>query len=947
MVLQHSPCLLTDAPLSADDLRSADKARLQPLIDTLCELLAPSLRPGNSNLEYKAPPAAAPRIGLFGGLGQGKSTVVAEVLRELASRRSGWQRWRDALLGSRVALFDTSHYRATDLEWRFFDALLASRIRRNLWPAAGAAMLVVAVFSVNWLVNKDWTWAGLIAQHWQLALNWLLAAAGVLLLVWQPAALMASKVAQSLNAGRAAADAALPGAGLSYTAKDLRARRWARLSLSMPQVVVVDDLDRASLDQQRAVLRASRRYSQLLGCALVICMDETALLNADAAPEAPEELLRKVIEVELRVPDRGPEDWVVLAATTARWVGLRNPALDTLMRQPALVADLARVLALWPTPVSPRLVKRLLNDTLVQVFELGAVRLNLVSACLRLQALVQALPGLRQRMDGLRDALEHNSMARFSQLLGTLEPAPPAARRDATIRLFSMTRAMQPRHGHGWYQILTSLRFDGTGLGEENSDPCWTSAPPSLVLSTEGKDGWSAARLLHLMAEVIELRQAVGMGGFYHWVARDGGTQGDPPAEHDGSVTLHGCRDVALSARHASLPQAWMTDIDGVTGRSGRAEFIALGWALWQTFLARLDAPQRLVAYVNLQDWLEEAPKLPGWDPELKRTLEWCSLREQAADHEAWQCMTPHQRLALNLRLQPDKTSGSGLSWLIALTSDDLPLALQSLQRGNGPQGLDELARVRWLKPVQNPRPPLPLSSDARSVALPPDAVLADTLAWPMVWPDTADGAGWFDVLSRHLAHWTDLHAIGSAALAASLKHAWRQASSHLDANQQLQLLTQVMCGDRGASPLHLERLAMFLTEVQASGAAPGTVHFCGLAGLWPSLCWQSQLVALWCDLFNQFDLKPHHVDALSPLARYQLAKLMPLWLRTKTCETVLSRPRLGQDTLLLLLRLSIRPPGAQEVGLNWTDDLQRLLNARSDRITLIEQLGLPLQPDL
>ena len=139
----------------------------------------------------------------------------------------------------------------------------------------------------------------------------------------------------------------------------------------------------------------------------------------------------------------------------------------------------------------------------------------------------------------------------------------------------------------------------------------------------------------------------------------------------------------------------------------------------------------------------------------------------------------------------------------------------------------------------------------------------------------------------------------------------------------------------------------MFLTEVQASGAAPGTVHFCGLAGLWPSLCWQSQLVALWCDLFNQFDLKPHHVDALSPLARYQLAKLMPLWLRTKTCETVLSRPRLGQDTLLLLLRLSIRPPGAQEVGLNWTDDLQRLLNARSDRITLIEQLGLPLQPDL
>jgi hypothetical protein len=47
----------------------------------------------------------------------------------------------------------------------------------------------------------------------------------------------------------------------------------AELTGTLPRVVI-DDLDRAKVDQQRAFLRAILRFSRQMHFAVVVCMDE-------------------------------------------------------------------------------------------------------------------------------------------------------------------------------------------------------------------------------------------------------------------------------------------------------------------------------------------------------------------------------------------------------------------------------------------------------------------------------------------------------------------------------------------------------------------------------------------------------------------------------------------------------------------------------------------------
>ena len=116
--------LVPDEPLDDAGLHSADgSARLEPAIAALKSLLS-------RWLEDTGAAEPAPRVGLFGGLGQGKSTVVRGVLERLrAQSRSGWQaalaRW---LFGAPVHRFDVSHYKADDLEWRFLTAVVWRRV---------------------------------------------------------------------------------------------------------------------------------------------------------------------------------------------------------------------------------------------------------------------------------------------------------------------------------------------------------------------------------------------------------------------------------------------------------------------------------------------------------------------------------------------------------------------------------------------------------------------------------------------------------------------------------------------------------------------------------------------------------------------------------------------------------------------------------------------------
>ena len=109
-------------------------------------------------------------------------------------------------------------------------------------------------------------------------------------------------------------------------------------------VVIVDDLDRAKVEQQRAFLRAILRFSRQMKFAVVVCMDEAAILASKPDPEAPEELLRKTIQLELHLPDRNREDLIFLVANLCNAAAARNPGWRTLLRHPQWIGDLVRCL---------------------------------------------------------------------------------------------------------------------------------------------------------------------------------------------------------------------------------------------------------------------------------------------------------------------------------------------------------------------------------------------------------------------------------------------------------------------------------------------------------------------------------------------------------------------------------------------------------------------------
>lgn len=111
-------------PLDEDSARAFEADyRLQPLRDQLLRLLQPSYE-GET-----AADGAAPRIGLFGGLGQGKTSLVDLCLGELEKKGL---LWRDFCFGPRVARFDISSFKADDLERRFLTAVLWGRVLRSL-----------------------------------------------------------------------------------------------------------------------------------------------------------------------------------------------------------------------------------------------------------------------------------------------------------------------------------------------------------------------------------------------------------------------------------------------------------------------------------------------------------------------------------------------------------------------------------------------------------------------------------------------------------------------------------------------------------------------------------------------------------------------------------------------------------------------------------------------
>jgi hypothetical protein len=178
-------------------------------------------------------------------------------------------------------------------------------------------------------------------------------------------------------------------------------------------------------------------------------MDDSALRGSANDPEPPEELFRKVVDVELHMPARGTVEMTRILCTLADEMAEDDP----LWASRRLRGDLARLFALMPSQMSPRVIVRFLNDLNSRRRQHGLVDEADVTAMARVLAFGHLAPALRADQHRLVRALAANDVEQLAGLWemltsGKRGPLPP----DLS-RLLRSTRHIIPQSGN-WQPIL-------------------------------------------------------------------------------------------------------------------------------------------------------------------------------------------------------------------------------------------------------------------------------------------------------------------------------------------------------------------------------------------------------------------------------------------------------------------------------------------------------------
>lgn len=464
-----------ERPLRSDELEQLDARRLEPVIQTLTEGLKSYWgRTGR-------PESDLARVwGVHGALGQGKSTVVNVALHRIEHTAEGAVRPR-VHIWNWIRLFTQRHaprrkllvttLEASQLKAEHLNTTLFSRLvlpRLVLWALPMSVLTTLLPFVALLVLSRS------LGQE-----DWLFETTEVVIAML--VAILALPVIAILKAWGQAE--------YSYGYMEQAIYRLARWTGVAPDLVVLDDLDRATVEQQRAVLRTLVRHTRLLQCPLVVCFDETDFLASDPNPEDPAELLRKLIQVPLRLPPRSREDAVLLAWGSAKVWLQHNPGRQTwatFLRHPVWIGHLTRVMLLTES-VGPRRAKGLLADVIAAAethYPLQhhrQVPLAEANALLLLSALYQMHPALRRDAEWLVNCLESggddDAWKRWSETprcKAFFKWISTHPREEAQIRsLLRLADAMMPM-AKGWRgivfggNVLTSgqaLPEDGLAVG--------------------------------------------------------------------------------------------------------------------------------------------------------------------------------------------------------------------------------------------------------------------------------------------------------------------------------------------------------------------------------------------------------------------------------------------------------------------------------------------------
>lgn len=417
-----------------EEIGSEDAFRIGSVVDALAEQVQEALRQKGRGRRL--------RVGLFAGLGQGKSTVICALERRLKK--------------SRFVRFDIALHKSELLEYEF-DRLVgrwnANRLLKGTLRVI-VSVLVVVFGAMLWMWGRWITSVGDAGAFWaelfdfakavfaSPAISWVSAPLLGLVGMWKPWIFLLREWESEWNFG---------DQGLMW--------KKIKQCLSPPDVLVIDNLDRATVEQQRAILRAVYKFGDRLNYPVIIVLDEWELLQPAKPGENdfPQDLLRKVVQLEMRLPLRTSEDMARIVLSLADEGYHNQKGNDSIwrnwLRSPQLLGDWVRTFSLLPN-TGPRRIKHFFNNLLSTCQELALQHPEDGAAMTRLLMLYELHPILRTSpAETMVDALAANDLAKFKELLKHV--GVDSLPRASEI-FFTRTRHMRPRDG-SWRNLVRRL----------------------------------------------------------------------------------------------------------------------------------------------------------------------------------------------------------------------------------------------------------------------------------------------------------------------------------------------------------------------------------------------------------------------------------------------------------------------------------------------------------
>jgi hypothetical protein len=432
----------------------------------------------------------SPRIlALHGRYGQGKTSVLNKLRQSLEEPDPH----RPPI---EVGEFTLDASRPDDLAYEFERVIAVWTLGRRIALACAiAAVLGVVAYVIRSLTSAETLTALGVASY--------VTAASLLSAV---ITVFAFSVRWDVPVGRQLS-------GLFLTLNLRGARRLFRQILGgKPCVLIVDNIDRAVVEQQRAFLFALRRHRHLLPRVVIVAFDETALSMADPAPDAPQELLAKVFSTSVRLYPSTATDAVNLAEGILRDLSQRDPGLQRwpmrFLRDHAAAGDLARIF-LAHRRHSVRFCKQFVNALAVSAAMLRIDNSADFTALMRLHGLFEFMPWLRHDPRALEDRLddeEPDALLRYAASLIGREKL--VADLDGAVRFYlRVTRHMQPAFAD-WSDFVARFgarperRDDREAPSDPTSDRRDLNALLRLEPADRGPTAWgSDATLLRAWME--------------------------------------------------------------------------------------------------------------------------------------------------------------------------------------------------------------------------------------------------------------------------------------------------------------------------------------------------------------------------------------------------------------------------------------------------------------